>query len=355
MPVPLLIAESLRTRKQYNIGLWRQFCQALYLRFGSCKLDPWEYFFFQVFLDRYPLKEKQCFVGWRREIKLDRAANAHAARGMANNKLACHELLTKNGMPLPEIAAVYGDVDRGMTDTTMLTDANDVAAFLRHSCHYPLFVKPVRGKHGRDTYALQGLVDGALQLSSGHWLGLTDFIARLDPARPGGIVFQEMLQTSPAIEAVCGRRLTSVRLIVILTSAGPEILSAVWRIPTGANITDNFNCGRNGNIIAGIELATGHVQRVVRGINWINIPVDHHPDTGSAFCGLHLPDWQRICALCLDAATQFPGLRLQHWDVALTDRGPVIMEINVEGGMRTHQIVQQRGIYGTRLQKACER
>jgi hypothetical protein len=34
----------------------------------------------------------------------------------------------------------------------------------------------------------------------------------------------------------------------------------------------------------------------------------------------------------------------------LTDRGPVILEINVEGGLRTHQIVARRGIYGKRLQ-----
>jgi len=352
--MPLLIAESLRTRKQFNIGLWRQFCQAFYLRFGSCKLDPWEYFFFQVFLGRYPLMEKQRFVGWRREIKLDRAANTHAARGLANDKLACHALLTRHGMPLPEIVAVYGDFDPCIAGKIKLENADDVTTFLRHSGQYPLFVKPVRGKQGQDTYALHRLVDGALQLSSDQWLGLADFIARLDPARPGGIVFQKMLRPSPAIEAVCGRRLTSVRLIVIITSTGPEVLSAVWRIPTGANITDNFNCGRNGNIIAGIELATGKVQRVVQGINWINTPVNHHPDTGSVFANLHLPDWPQICALCLDAAMLLPGLRLQHWDVALTDHGPVIMEINVEGGMRTHQIVQQRGIYGTRLQKACE-
>jgi len=66
-----------------------------------------------------------------------------------------------------------------------------------------------------------------------------------------------------------------------------------------------------------------------------------------------IPNWQSISSLCLNAAKLFPTLHLQHWDIALTNRGPVVLEMNVEGGMRTHQIVQQRGIYNARLHEAC--
>jgi len=354
MSISPLIAEALRTRRKSGIGLWRQFWQICYLRCGSCQLDPWEYYFFRVFLDRYPPDEKRRFVGWRREIRLDRLANAHDARKPANDKLAFHTLLDKQDVPLPKILAVYGDIGPEIPGTTILNNPDSVITFLRTTDLYPLFVKPVRGTQGENTYALHGLVNGDLEFATDQRLGLTNFVERLDPVQKGAVLFQELLCTSPDIETVCGRRLTSVRLIVIVTPAGPEILSAVWRIPTGANITDNFNCGRTGNIIAGIELATGRIQRIVRGVDWETIPVSRHPDTGIAFNDLHLPNWQTACTLCLDAAKLFPGLRLQHWDIALTDRGPVVLEVNVEGGMRTHQIVQQRGLYGERLKKLCE-
>jgi hypothetical protein len=55
--------------------------------------------------------------------------------------------------------------------------------------------------------------------------------------------------------------------------------------------------------------------------------------------------------MCLEYAVLFPSLRLQHWDIALTNRGPVILEINIDGGMRTHQIVQQHGIIDDRLEQ----
>ncbi len=353
MTIPPIITAALNTRKQFGIGLWRQFCQVSYLRFSSCKLDPWEYFFFGVFLDRYPLDEKCRFIGWRREIQLDQTANAGDARELANDKLACHTLLDRHDMPLPKIMAVYGKIGAEEIDTVQLRDFDAVATFLKNSNHYPLFIKPARGTQGNGTYAVLGLENGNLQLSSGRQLPMNDFISQLVPARPGGILFQELLQTPANIEIICGQRLTSVRIIVIMTLAGPEILSAVWRVPTGDNITDNFNCGRTGNIIAGIELETGKIQHAVRGNGWKYHPVDRHPDTNIEFGDMHIPNWQSIFSLCLNAAKLFPTLHLQHWDIALTNRGPVIMEINVEGGMRTHQIVQQRGIYTKRLHAAC--
>ena len=356
MSIPPLIAEALRTRKQFGIGLWRQLCQASYLRFSPCKLDPWEYFFFRVFLDRYPLAEKRRFIGWRREIRLDRLANTQTARDLANDKLAFHALLDKHNIPLPKILAVYSNSgnDNQELDTTILRTPDDIAMFLQDKNCYPIFVKPVRGTQGEGVQALRGIKNGNLQLKSGQQLQMADFIGQLISTRPGGILFQELLHTPAMIESICGRRLTSVRIIVIVTAAGTEILSAVWRVPTGDSITDNFNCGRNGNIIADIEVATGHVRHTVRGIDWETFPVTHHPDTGIEFGNLRLPNWQKTCSLCLDTAKLFPDLHLQHWDIALTNRGPVVLEMNVEGGMRTHQIVQQRGIYNARLHAVCE-
>jgi len=359
MSFSLLIAEALHTRREFDIGLWRQLWQIGQLRYGAGQLDPWEYYFFRVFLDRYSPEEKRRFIGWRREIRLDRRANARDARTPANDKLAFHFLLEKNAMPLPKILAVYGldlygNSGPEIPGAEKLSAPENVITFLHHAKHYPMFIKPVRGTQGKLTHALFGIENDHLKLSSSEQIELNRFIAQLDPPHKGGILFQELLQPAAETEAVCGRRLTSVRIIVIVMPTGPEILSAVWRVPTGTNVTDNFSCGLNGNIIAGIELATGRIQRIVRGIGWENIPVDRHPDTGVVFGDLKLPGWREARALCLAAAPLLPGLNLQHWDIALTDRGPVILEVNVEGGMRTHQIVQERGLCGTRLLRACQ-
>ena len=321
------------------------------MRYGSGGLDPWEYYFFRVFDERYSWAEKQRFVGWRREIELDRAANTRDARRLANDKLAFHAHMQSVGAPLPELYAVYGDAGELPETLTQFTTTNAVREYLETNAPYPLFVKPVRGAHGRDNFALASADSNAGQLlpPAGPPLDIETFIVSIDRHTRRGVLFQEFLRGHSDLGAVCGNRLTSVRIVVMLTANGPEALSAVWRIPTGDNIVDNFDVGRTGNLAGHIELETGRIGRVVQGIGWEINPVNRHPDTQHTFNNLTLPDWQPALDLSLELAPQFPGLRLQHWDIALTRRGPVVIELNVEGGLRTHQVVQQRGIYDEKL------
>jgi hypothetical protein len=359
MSILPLFSEAQRTKKDFGVGWMRQLLQASYLRFSRCSLDPWEYYFFQVYLDRYPWPEKRRFAGWRREIALDRALNAGGARHLANDKLAFHAHMIAHDAPLPGLFATYCDVEHEIPGVVNLHTADDAGRYLQNAAHTPVFIKPVRGAHGRNIFSVDALAaDGqSLVLSSGETPDLGEFVAGLDTQERSGWLFQERLPGDEAITRFCGDRLTSIRFIVIFTPRGPEILSAVWKIPTGRNITDNFAVGHSGNMIAGIELESGRVLHMVQGAGWKNVSTTKHPDTGTeledaGFADRRLPGWDAAREVCLKYAELFPDLRLQHWDIALTDHGPVILEVNVEGGMRTHQIVQQRGIVDERLEKA---
>jgi len=358
MSIPPLFAEALRTKKQFSIGLMRQLSQAVYLRFSRCRLDFWEYYFFQVYLDRYPMPEKKRFAGWRREIRLDQAANTGPARELANDKLLFYAHMAAHGAPQPKIMAVYSGSELDLPGSVHLRNEDDAVNYFRHSAHTPVFIKPLHGAHGRNAFSVGATTsDGrGLVLASGETIGLQKFVIGLATRERGGWLLQERMNTDDRIAKFSGDRLTSVRMIILLGPSGPELVSAVWKIPTGKNVTDNFSVGRTGNLIAGIDIDTGRIARMVQGVGWKNRALTHHPDTGAdldtaGFINRRLPHWDATKGLCLEYAALFPGLHLQHWDIALTDRGPVILEINVEGGMRTHQIVQQRGIVGPGLAK----
>src|SRR5690606_20691728 len=105
--------------------------------------------------------------------------------------------------------------------------------------------------------------------------------------------------------------------------------SACWRIPVGKNMTDNFRHGVSGNLLGGIDVETGRVTQVYgRKDNQVSL-VRHHPDSGYQFQGFVIPDWEQIIEILMLAGKTMVGLNLQNWDVALTDRGPIITEINV--------------------------
>jgi hypothetical protein len=54
----------------------------------------------------------------------------------------------------------------------------------------------------------------------------------------------------------------------------------------------------------------------------------------------------RARALCIEAVSALPGLRLQHWDTALSDAGPVMLEADVERSMDLRQLATARGVWG---------
>jgi hypothetical protein len=87
------------------------------------------------------------------------------------------------------------------------------------------------------------------------------FLRELEPYRKQGYLLQEMLRPHPEIAALCGARLSTVRLIVLLEHGEPAVFHALWKIPVGANPADNF--WRPGNLLAGLDAADGRVTRVL--------------------------------------------------------------------------------------------
>jgi hypothetical protein len=74
------------------------------------------------------------------------------------------------------------------------------------------------------------------------------------------------------------------------------------------------------------------VWRVVDDIHPRQREIEHHPDSGARLRDLVLPDWTGLRALVLAATELFPASRRLGLDVALTDDGPVLVEVAPHGG-----------------------
>jgi hypothetical protein len=133
-------------------------------------------------------------------------------------------------------------------------------------------------------------------------------------------------------------------MIVLLHDRGPELLHADWGIPAGRSQVSNFAKGETGNLIGGLDLATGRVTRVLGGAGRGRREVELHPISGRRMEGFLLPDWREAVELCLRAATAFPGARWQNWDIALTPKGPVLLELNSSGDVYAAQYLTEKGI-----------
>ena len=97
---------------------------------------------------------------------------------------------------------------------------------------------------------------------------------------------------------------------------------------TGDNYIDNIHGFTTGNLTGEIDLMSGRLGEVLNGFGPRGAAVSVSPGTGQAFDGFVLPCWRELVAMCKSAAPLFPLIRMQCWDIAITDRGPCIIELN---------------------------
>src|SRR5205823_7906188 len=120
------------------------------------------------------------------------------------------------------------------------------------------------------------------------------------------------------------------RMVVLSEETGATLLRAAWKIPVGDNVADNF--WRPGNLLGGVDAETGKIGRVMRqGPNGFEEATEH-PDSGVVFRDFTFPEWSSMKQTVLAAARTMPTCHLQGWDVALCDGGPVLVELEGDGG-----------------------
>ena len=157
-----------------------------------------------------------------------------------------------------------------------------------------------------------------------------------------GFILQPRLRPDPQIAVRFEPRLWSLRLLVLLRPEGSHIHRAVAKIVTGANPADSY--WRTGNMLGAIDRSTGRTASCVRGTGAQLTRDEVHPDTGQPVMGFEITQWSELCDLTHQAASVFPGIRTQSWDVALTDQGPVFVEVNFGGDLNLAQLAYGEGV-----------
>lgn len=332
-------------------GIVRQFVEILLMRYGPQRLGIDEYYLYQLYSSRYTLEQKRQFCGWRLSHKIDSQLNDDQWRVYANDKIEFARAMDTAGMRTPKILALFGADGREIGNCKTLSTADDLMVFLRDPANYPIFLKPAHGTYGRGGYFAHSFDSDAdsIRLGDGSSLALVKLVDKFSEDWTGGYLLQQLLLPHPEVVEIVGQRLSSLRVVVVLVEGEPQLFRVVWKLPTGNNMSDNFMHGELGNLIAAVDIETGAIASAVGMKNGDICVIPEHPDTGVSLPGIAVPLWPEVVHYCQAAARLFPGLALQHWDIALTPQGPVALEVNVEGSIDLHQIAGFRGVYDGEL------
>ena len=337
-------ANGAGVRAKYGKSVMAQITEMIRLRRGAGRLAPDEYYQYGLYDDaRFTFAQKQEFFGRQMEKDLCKVLDSAAWSAVAHDKLMSYAVFRAFELPYPQVYAVY-NAQRSYGSTPTLKDAELLGDYLRNNARYPLIAKPIQGMWGEGVYALGAYDAGRdeLVLTSGQKLKTAEFVARIAAKESQGYLFQELLRSHPVLQRYCGDRICSVRVVIILDPE-PRVVSTLWKVATGAAMADNF--WEPGNLVGPVDEDSGEVGQLFTGMGLQRKDVCEHPDTGERLVGITLPDWQEAMSLCKRAAASLPGLEMQAWDVALTERGPVLLEVNIIGGVRLPQLVINRGMF----------
>jgi Sugar-transfer associated ATP-grasp len=315
---------------------------------GQCGIT--DYYWHKLYDDDY-LKGggRKDFLGWRLLQEFSLALNPRYAVLPAWDKIVFTQIASAAGLPVAPVTACFHRSDRiSPALGTHLDSIERAGSFLRDPSVYPMFGKPAFSQGGYGAAYLAGYDRASDSIVSldGAATSVDDFLQRLDSPvdhryhKPQcGYLFQVPLAPAKEIRsltdwsAICG-----VRVICLNGPEGVKLIRAMWKIALPPNHTDNFGVGNHGNLLANVNLETGEVDTVIGGL-WPGTKVyQNHPLTGAAFADFRLPGWAELLDICRAGGKLFPLMKIHHWDFAVTDQGPMIMELNDLGGTQIPQM-----------------
>jgi hypothetical protein len=352
-----VLGSAREVRARTGRSVLSQFREMLRLRLGPGKLRSMDYYVYGVYDDaRFSPAGKREVLSWSPQVIADRL-NDPTWRAICNDKLVCYGVLKGLEVPFPPIYAIFDPHGRTFGTVPALATPAAAADFLRDGMHYPFFAKTISGGYGRGASSVVRLERERdhLVFRTGEEVEVEQYVNQyVAPARDG-YLFQEPVRQHPLIERISGGRVGTLRMVVLRGDDGPRLFRAIWRVPVGGNITDNFLHGTQGNLVAHVDRETGRVRSVVQATSYepdsasggrrLGRQIESHPDTGERLVGVTLPNWQVIVSTCLHGAAALPGLRYQSWDVAIGPEGPVILELNYRGGIDITQIPGTAGFF----------
>lgn len=315
-------------------GVLRQICEQLYLA-ATYSIPPDKYYVFELFRDERRARANDYILRYELKGGLHNLMHFHtkqvsgaSSKSDLKDKLSFTRRCRAAGVDAP-VVLLYLDAD----GNAVPEGQNDVGL-----PRTDIFIKPAKGKGGRGCEKW-GYHDGRYIGPDARTLdeaGLVAHIVALANQR-GRYLVQECLHNHVAMRDL--GELTSLRVTSCKTEDGDfEATNATLKLALGGSGVDNFH---QGGAVAKVDMASGQVGPA--SDSWLKRPCvwhDHHPTTKAPIAGRILPYWHDTVQLVEMAHRLFPDRIMLGFDVAITDRGPVVIEGNVQSGcdmiQRTH-------------------
>lgn len=280
------------------------------------------------------------FLGLREQRYYLEQLNPFKYFNLARNKYLAHKVMEETGIRTAQLYCYYHPEGVVEQSSLIATAPADVCRILQSKGVRQCVVKSTEDAHGDNVLVAEEVEymadDCLLHCFDGSTRRLTEMLDR-EPR-----IFESMVRQSRQFAEFNPSSVNTIRFMTTLYPGGEaRVVATFVKIGRAGHCVDN--AGGGGNVDVCIDPATGMTQYAIQYDGWRKIKdIDRHPDTGAQLNGVRIERWEELKAEVLRFQQAFPWCKAAGWDIAVTDDGPVVIEVN-DMWDRTGQYFIRRG------------
>ena len=148
------------------------------------------------------------------------------------------------------------------------------------------------------------------------------------------IFLEELVKQHPDMNKLCEKSVNTMRIMTFNDHGKSRIIWMGLRVGNGINSIDNFHAK---GMAVNIDINTGKL--VGNAIDKDLNEYEEHPFTHVKFDGFQIPCFEEAKKMVLEASLRSDKILVVGWDVAISDKGPVIIEGNRRPGFDIVQVL----------------
>ncbi|NVK15409.1 MAG: hypothetical protein HWE35_14665 [Rhodobacteraceae bacterium] len=288
-------------------------------------------------IDRFNDEERSAFISNDLHWPITHKCNDRRWAGAAEDKIVAETMLSAGDVPVPQTLAVLDTSSRLFPGKQKIQTPSELRSFLQKHTGETIFGKILNGMVSFGAFRIEQADDTHVHCAGHDPLTYQEFMQNYIGSN--AYLLQKALDNHSEFSSYCSA-LATVRMVNMVTTERVITPLAIIKLPQGDNIADAF--WRPGNLACEVDIETGCIRTIAqRGVE-TEFLRDHPSKDG--LMGLQLPHWNKLKEINDRAARIFAPIRYQSTDIAITEDGPVLVEMNYGGGFDLPQYASGRGM-----------
>ncbi|PCJ32389.1 MAG: hypothetical protein COA93_09495 [Alphaproteobacteria bacterium] len=317
--------------KEGHISTFRQLCEIAYLQ-ATRGIGYWHYHSARMWDKDMTWKEKKAILGNDQFIKRIFELNQHKYQGVSQYKPFEKAFFRLFNIPSAKYLGVLQQ-EWGITDHgSPLQSVEDLKKLFGENVGTKLCFKLVVG-HGGAGFKAFEILDKkgkyiAKLLSSGEEYTSAELVEMLHDENPAGWVIEEYLQQHAEMAHYNPSSLNTIRMFVYQNNQGEVVtLGSYLRMGSEGSLIDNLESGGYG---VEIDHKTGLLIKDFIFFMSKEKPLLFSNKDNVVIKGDKIPFWTEAEDMGKRALQCYPNTRFLGLDIAITEDGPVMIEMNIQ-------------------------